>query len=89
VVIGNDCTGSCKSSYLATGQWFSQGLRFPPLKKLTATILLNIVENDVKYLNPNPNLYYYIDKTHYTTTTTPNKFSEYHVPIYKFSIRKK
>jgi hypothetical protein len=46
-------------------------------------------ENDDKYLNPNPNLYYYIDKTHYATTTTPNKFSEYHVPIYKFSIRKK
>jgi hypothetical protein len=31
--------------------------------------------------------YYYIGKTHGTTTTkTPNKFSEYHVPIYKFSI---
>jgi hypothetical protein len=33
------------------------------------------------------NLYYYIGKIHDTTTTkTPNKFSEYHVPIYKFSI---
>jgi hypothetical protein len=28
--------------------------------------------------------YYYIGKTHGTTTKTPNKFSEYLVPIYKF-----
>ena len=44
------CDKVCQ--WLATGRWFSLGVRFPPRIKLTATIYWNIVESGVKHHSP-------------------------------------